>query len=247
MNNAISRSAVWGLIAAIALISLPALSRAQSEKESATAKIMAKQVSLEMENADLRYALKLLFKSAGANYTIDPAVQGTVTASLTDVPFRKALESVLKTASSALPLTYRVEEDVFHVSVRKEAETAGPNETPEIEKPSVRRPRIVKIHLNFMDPADLADLLGGNVIRTRYGSDLLVGFGNGNGATMGGGQGVGSGNFGNGNGGFGNNGSGSSFGNNGSGFNGSNGNFGFGNQGNGNFGRGTPGGSGRRR
>src|SRR5438105_10842978 len=40
-----------------------------------------KKVTLNLENADLRYALKLLFTSAGVNYTLDQAVQGTVTGS----------------------------------------------------------------------------------------------------------------------------------------------------------------------
>src|SRR5438874_4706829 len=43
-----------------------------------------KRVTLNLENADLRYALKLLFTSAGMNYTLDQAVQGTVTVSLND-------------------------------------------------------------------------------------------------------------------------------------------------------------------
>jgi len=35
-----------------------------------------KRFTLNLENADLRYALKLLFTSAGANYTLDQAFKG---------------------------------------------------------------------------------------------------------------------------------------------------------------------------
>src|SRR5215510_10180114 len=45
-----------------------------------------KRVTLNLENADLKYAVKLLFTSAGLNYTLDQAVYGTVTLSLSDVP-----------------------------------------------------------------------------------------------------------------------------------------------------------------
>src|SRR5438105_2369277 len=79
-----------------------------------------KRVTLNLENADLRYALKLLFSSAGMNYTLDQAVQGAVTVSLNDVPFRTALESVLRSTQSSTPLTYRVEDRVYVISPKIE-------------------------------------------------------------------------------------------------------------------------------
>ena len=65
--------------------------------------------------------------SAGANYTIEAGVQGTVTASLTDVSFRTALESVLRTAQSQIPLTYRVENGVYNVGLRREKRRKEPS------------------------------------------------------------------------------------------------------------------------
>src|SRR5256885_15133770 len=85
-----------------------------------------KKVTLNLENADLRYALKLLFTSAAVNYTLDQAVQGSVTVALTDVPFRTALESVLRSTQSQAPLTYRVEDQVYVITPKvEEVQTAG--------------------------------------------------------------------------------------------------------------------------
>lgn len=77
----------------------------QGDKQDVT----NKRVTLNLENADIQYALKLLFTSVGVDFTIGPGVQGYVTASLTDVPFRVALEQILRSTQSQFPLTYRVE------------------------------------------------------------------------------------------------------------------------------------------
>ena len=78
--------------------------------------VRSKKVTLNLENADLVFALKLLFNSVSVNFKIDPAVQGTVTANLTDVPFEVALKAVL--TSSGSPLTYRTEDGIYYVSPR---------------------------------------------------------------------------------------------------------------------------------
>src|SRR5256885_9807517 len=75
-----------------------------------------KKVTLNLENADLRYALKLLFTSAGVNYTLDQAVQGSVTVALTDVPFRTSLDSVLRSTQSQAPLTYPAEDQGYIIT-----------------------------------------------------------------------------------------------------------------------------------
>jgi hypothetical protein len=258
----ISRSAVC-LFAAAALTTfgLASEATAQGEGASSASSAVKKRVDLNLENADIRHALKLLFNAAGVNYTIDPAVQGTVTVSLNDVQFRTALESLLKSVASRTAITYRVEDNVYHVAPRKEVAEA-PEPAKEPEPQPEKRTRITKIHLNFIDPADLAQVLGGTVIQTRYGVNaLMLGFGNGTGNAgqgQGGQGGFGQGQFGQGGfgqggfgqGGFGQGGFGQGgFGQGGSGFGqgGSNqfgggfGNGGFG-QGQGGFGPGGGGG-----
>src|ERR1041385_8755822 len=73
-------------------------------------------ISISQENADVRTALKSLFTSAGVNYTLSPAVKGTVNVSLHEVPFRVALDSILRSTASQAPLTYRVEGGVYYVT-----------------------------------------------------------------------------------------------------------------------------------
>src|SRR5437764_5569290 len=139
-----------------------------------------KKVTLNLENADLRYALKLLFTSAGINYTLDQAVQGTVTVSLTDVPFRTALESVLRSTQTTSPLTYRVEDKVYIIAPKVEQPTeTGGTDNPEEKAPP--KNRFVKIPINFADVFDIASAFGGQVIQSNAGR------GGGFGGGMGGG------------------------------------------------------------
>jgi type II secretory pathway component GspD/PulD (secretin) len=79
--------------------------RAQAQNEPGS-DLATKKVTLNLENADIRYALKLLFQSVGANYQLDQNVQGSVTVSLTDVAFRTALESIMRSTATTRPLTY---------------------------------------------------------------------------------------------------------------------------------------------
>src|SRR5689334_20394375 len=129
-----------------------------------------KKVSLNLENADLRYALKLLFTSAGVNYTLDQAVQGTVTVSLTDVPFKTALESVLRSTQSVSPFTYRVEGGVYTISPKVEqVDTATLGNEKENETPTPKS-RAVKVQVNFVDALLLSLSLGGDVVQLGDGS-----------------------------------------------------------------------------
>src|SRR5262249_30414772 len=128
----------------------------------------AKKVTLNLENADLRYALKLLFQNASANYTLDQAVQGTVTVSLTDVSFRTALESVLRSTQSQAPLTYRVEDGVYIISPKVEQvedKTASSDENG--VNAAAKKTRPVKIQINFADAIDISQALGGGVVTSR--------------------------------------------------------------------------------
>ncbi|MER3602816.1 MAG: hypothetical protein C4298_02655, partial [Thermus sp.] len=63
---------------------------------SAQEDVSQKRVTVKYDQADIRYVLKQLFDSVGANYSLAPEVQGTVTVSLTDVPFSVALDAVLR-------------------------------------------------------------------------------------------------------------------------------------------------------
>src|SRR6266496_729046 len=97
-----NRIAIGALVLPLAMCLVGAIPAA-AQNDSGNARlqeILSKRVNLNLENADIKYALKLLFNSAGANFTLDPFVQGTVTVSLSDVLFKTALESILRSTNS---------------------------------------------------------------------------------------------------------------------------------------------------
>jgi hypothetical protein len=81
-----------------------------------------RKLSLDLQNADVRDALRDLFKTVGANYTIDQDVTGTVTVNLKDSDIVTALQSIVRATSQ--PLQYSMTNGVFHVTVRKPIEAS---------------------------------------------------------------------------------------------------------------------------
>lgn len=160
-----------------------------------------RRVTVKYEQADVRFVLKQLFDSVGVSYTLDPNVQGTVTVSLTDVPFTVALDNILR----PLNLTYRVENGVYYVTVRQPEEAPLPpttEGTPTEEGPRLNLPE--KIQLNVASPTMIAALLGGTLIQyAQYELGSAGGFGGLGGFGGFGGLGGGFGGFGSGFGGFG--------------------------------------------
>ena len=190
-----------------------------------------RRVTVKYDQADVRFVLKQLFDSVGVSYTLDPNVQGTVTVSLTDVPFTVALDNILR----PLNLTYRVENGVYFVTVRQPEEAPlTPNVDTTTPEEGVRLNLPEKVQLNYANPLMIAALLGGSIINyAQY--EFQSGFGGGFGGFGGfGGLGGGFGGFGGG--GFG----GGGFGGFGGGFRG--GGFGGGGFGGGGFGGGGFGG-----
>ena len=83
-------------------------------------------IKLDLENTDLYSALKLLFAQIKANYTLDPSLrQIPVTAHLNGIPFRIALDQILRGANSPVPLTYRVESGIYTIVEKKEVTTGA--------------------------------------------------------------------------------------------------------------------------
>jgi len=92
------RLAVSALIAVVSLSVISTTALAQED-------ISQKQIpSLELEQADVREALRALFKNVNVSYSIAPEVQGPVTVSLKNVTFEAALQNVLRVETNA-PLT----------------------------------------------------------------------------------------------------------------------------------------------
>ncbi len=144
------------LIAGALMVGTLALASAQGGGQD----LSQRRVTVKYDQADIRFVLKQLFDSVGANYSLDPNVQGNVTVSLTDVPFTVALDAVLR----QLDLTYRIENGVYYVTIRRPEEipqTTAPT-APEEEGPRLNLPE--KIQLSYANPYLIASLLGASVV-----------------------------------------------------------------------------------
>jgi hypothetical protein len=168
-------------VAALFWLALPAFPAAVSAQQSASKETESaapadKLVSLDVEETSLLSAIKLLMKSAQADYTIDNALRGAiVTAHLTNMRLRAALDTLLK--ASSLPAAYRYEDGIYNFIPRVETlETTLPAE-PGPEAPAeTSEPHLAIIKVNFVDPALIARLLGGTVIQSMGQSYGLVNF-----------------------------------------------------------------------
>jgi len=177
------------MVAVLALLQTTAMMSVYAQSADPT----DKTINLELDQAELRMALTLLFTQAGVNYQIAPDVQGTVTIHLKNTPFLTALRTICK----AHNLVFTDEGGVYTVKV-KEAETDVPlvnttttdNQTQEQEK------QWQKIYLNTADPAAVVALFGGTAI---YPETLLGGNGSGYGGNNSSGSNSGSSSWGGGN------------------------------------------------
>ena len=180
--------------------------RAHAQPQDQTNPSQAVVSDLELEQSDIRDALKLLFKNVGISYTVAPDVQGSITVSLHSVPFETALRNIL----GQVDATYRVEGGVFNI-IKKE-ETTVPTitqGTDESAQPVGTKKRLYRIKIMHADPALIFLLLAGRV-SVGQSPEISLGSGGGSGGAgggSGGGRG-GSGGGGMGGGGFGGSGGG---------------------------------------
>ena len=66
--------------------------------------------SLDLQDVDVRDAIRALFKNVNANYVVAPEVQGTVTIQLKNVKFEVALRNILDQVKA----TFRIEGGIFN-------------------------------------------------------------------------------------------------------------------------------------
>ena len=190
--------------AAILFGALPTVAGAQ---EDITQKKIA---SLEFSQADVREAIRSLFKNVNVSYTIDPEVQGSITASLKDVTFETALQNILRQVDA----TYRVEGGVFQI-IKRKSDILIPNLADKPDHTVIRDVIIRRIKIRAADPQFIAMMLGAKngsqnfdlapekstIDKTQQSGGQGSGFGSGrsgSGSGSGLGSGSGSGGFGNG-------------------------------------------------
>jgi type II secretory pathway component GspD/PulD (secretin) len=76
--------------------------------------------SIEFDQADVREAVRDVFKHVGAAYSLAPEVQGLITLSLRNITFEAVLQDILRQVDA----TYRVEGGVYQI-VRRESPLPG--------------------------------------------------------------------------------------------------------------------------
>lgn len=121
----------------------------------------AVNVTLDVKDAPIRDVLTELFREVKVDYSIDPGVSGFVTLHLTDQPLDSALRLVLR--ASGEPLNYSHDGGIYIVKPRQIASiapVAPAFASAGATQPDVREEHFAVINLVYIDPADLAQLLG---------------------------------------------------------------------------------------
>lgn len=165
---------------------------AMAAPRAAWAQATPPNVTLDLQDAPIRAALEQIFRSAKVDFGIDPTVQGYVNLKVTDIPFENALRLILR--SSTTPLTYTKEGGVYLVKPRAldTGTTQPPAPEPGAGDDVRQRANFEQIELTYVDPADLAQLLGVTILRVGVRQPIGQG-GGGQGGGFGGGGGLGGG------------------------------------------------------
>jgi len=146
------RKLVAGLAIVAGAMSVPSMAFAQED-------ILTKKIpSLEYQQADVREALKALFKQVDASYSLAPDIVGYVTVTLKDVSFEIALTNLLNQVDA----TYRYEAGVF-VIVKREPPLPPDTGNREGDTTAPTAKKIFRRHrIRSADPMLIAMLIGTN-------------------------------------------------------------------------------------
>ncbi len=151
-----SKFAVSASLAFLMVAATPVTSFAQAPQDPNVSK-------LDLQDVDIREALRSLFKLVGSSYAVAPEVQGSVTVSLRDVPFSTALQNLLKQVDA----TYRIEGGIYLIATHEPiAPNLPPGKVPPpvtLENKTIRRARIM-----HADPMLVAILVGSKNGKTDF-------------------------------------------------------------------------------
>lgn len=136
-----------------------------------------KIVSLDLRDAPIQSAIRMLFEGTGLSYSFGQGTAGTVNMRLIDVPFTQALDKVMKAGN----LQVRQDSNVYIIEPKK-AEVTVATPAPDIriddEEQIDRKLVLDKITVGYTDAYDMLTLLNGGDIRSS--NSLSSGFGNTN-------------------------------------------------------------------
>ena len=147
-------------------------------------------ITLELRDASLEDALRLIFKDTPYSFTLESGVTGTVTLTLNDVTFSQALRAILQMHS----LTYRKDENIYHIV--RELPDIPPPPPPDDFQPAPRQNIYWfgpggRYELQYLDCRLVAQWFGGYQLSTGmvpWAVEAAGGAGGGVGGGMGGGM-----------------------------------------------------------
>lgn len=150
-----------GMALALTLVSaLPLMAFAQDTS------FLNKQIpSLDYQGADVREALRGLFKSVNASYSVAQDVQGTITVTLKNVTFETALQNITRQVDA----TYKIEGGVINI-IKRTIDKVDINASENAPIPTNNKV-VRRIKIRSADPAFIALMLGG-----REGSQIYAGY-----------------------------------------------------------------------
>ena len=122
-------------------------------------------ITLDLRDASLEDALRLIFKDTPYSFTLESGVVGTVTLTLNDVTFSQALRAILQMHD----LTYRRDESIYHIV--RELPDIAPALPPEDFQPAPRQNIYWfgpggRYELQYLDCRLVAQWFGGTQIVT---------------------------------------------------------------------------------
>jgi type IV pilus assembly protein PilQ len=105
------------------VVETSAQATATASSDSGTKKYTGEPISVNLKDVDLKDFFRLIHEISGLNIVVDPAVQGTVTLVLDEVPWDQALDIVLQNNDLASQIDGNVLRIATQDTIRKEAET----------------------------------------------------------------------------------------------------------------------------
>ena len=180
---------VLGLVGGVTLLDAPGVAVAQG--------VAVPTVTVDLRDVPIRTALEDLFRSVRVDYSIDPAVAGSVHLQATDVPFETALKLILR--ASVMPLMYSKDGGVYVVKPRPVAANGAPVPVAAAQADVPKSAGYETIDLAYIDILDLAQLFNIKMLPqftrqglgTPGGTGIFAGGKSGGGTVMGSGAGKG--------------------------------------------------------
>jgi type IV pilus assembly protein PilQ len=109
------------------------VANSQTPVASATARYTGENISVNLKDVDLKDFFRLIHEISGLNVVLDPAVKGSLTIVLDEVPWDQALDIVLQNNGLDKQLNGNVLRIATHETLKREAETTRDLEKAQAE------------------------------------------------------------------------------------------------------------------